>query len=111
MPLLFPSADWCTAYKDAINANEKYKLAGREWTHGVVAMIVKADPKIGIDKDTAMWLDLERGTCRECKLVSAEEAAAAAFVLEATYDRWKQVIRREIDPTKAMMQNKLKLTK
>ena len=35
--LRFPSAEWCTAYKDAINANFVYKAAGRDWTHGPVA--------------------------------------------------------------------------
>lgn len=111
MAFLFPSAEWCTAYKDAINGNAAYKQAGKDWTHGVVAMVVKADPGIGIESDLAMWLDVHQGECRGCRLVSYEEAKAAAFVIEATYDRWKQVIRRELDPTKAMMQNKLRLTK
>ena len=29
----------------------------------------------------------------------------------ANYAQWKQIIKREIDPTKALMQGKLKLTK
>ena len=29
----------------------------------------------------------------------------------AKYAKWKQVIKRELDPIKGMMQNKLKLTK
>ena len=43
--------------------------------------------------------------------VSAAEAQSAPFVIVSNYARWKQVIRREIDPIKAMMQGKLKLTK
>jgi putative sterol carrier protein len=109
--LRFPSAEWCVAYKDAINANAGYKAAGREWTHGAVAMIVSADPAIGIAEDMSMWLDLDQGTCRDCRLVSREEAEKAPFVLVATYARWKEVIRKLLDPTKGMMQNKLKLTK
>jgi len=109
--LRFPSAEWCVAYKDAINANANYKTAGREWTHGPVAMIVSADPAIGIPEDMSMWLDLDQGTCRDCRLVSRAEAEKAPFVLVATYARWKEVIRKLLDPTKGMMQNKLKLTK
>jgi putative sterol carrier protein len=109
--LRFPSAEWCVAYKDAINANAGYKAAGREWTHGAVAMIVSADPAIGIAEDMSMWLDLDQGTCRDCRLVSRQEAEKAPFVLVATYARWKEVIRKLLDPTKGMMQNKLKLTK
>jgi putative sterol carrier protein len=109
--LRFPSAEWCAAYKDAINANAGYKAAGKEWTHGPVAMVVSAEPSIGIAEDMAMLLDLQQGTCRDCHLTTHEEAQKASFVIVATYARWKEVIRKQLDPTKGMMQNRLKLTK
>jgi putative sterol carrier protein len=109
--LRFPSVDWCSAYKDAINANPGYKVAGKDWTHGAVAYVVMAEPSIGIAEDMAMWLDLHQGECRECRLTSREEAEKAPFVIVASYARWKEVIRGLLDPTKGMMQNKLKLTK
>ena len=109
--LRFPSAEWCAAYRDAINGNAGYKAAAREWTHGAVAMVVGAEPSIGIAEDTAMWLDVDQGSCRDCRLVSRAEAEKASFVIVATYARWKEVIRKQLDPTKGMMQNKLKLTK
>jgi putative sterol carrier protein len=108
----FPSPEWTAAYKDAINQNESYKKTGKDWTHGVVAYLVKADPAVGIPEDTAMLMDLHGGECRSAKLVSGKEAEAAApFVIVGSYAQWKQVIKREIDPTKALMQGKLKLTK
>lgn len=108
----FPSEAWVLAYKDAINANPDYAKAGKDWTHGVVAMVVKADPALGIPEDMAMWLDVHEGSCRDIKLLPAKEAEPAApFVVVATYAQWKQVIKKEIDPTKALMQGKLKLTK
>jgi putative sterol carrier protein len=109
--LRFPSGEWCGAYKEAINASPGYKVAAREWTYGAVAMVVTADPSIGLAEDMAMWLDVHQGECRGCRLVSREEAEKASFVLVAPYSRWKEVIRKELDPTKGMMQNKLKLTK
>jgi putative sterol carrier protein len=108
----FPSNEWVAAYKDAINANAEYKRAGKDWTHGVVAMVVKAEPSLGIAEDQAMWLDVDQGTCRDCKLIPAKEAEEKApFVVVATYAQWKSVIKKEIDPTKALMQGRLKLTK
>ena len=108
----FPSEAWVLAYKDAINANPDYAKAGKDWTHGVVAMVVKAEPALGIGEDLAMLLDVHEGRCRECKLLPASEGEKTApFVVVATYAQWKQVIKKEIDPTKALMQGKLKLTK
>lgn len=108
----FPSEAWVLAYRDAINANPEYAKAGKDWTHGVVAMVVKAEPALGIDEDLAMWLDVHEGRCRDCKLLPAKEAESAApFVVVASYAQWQQVIKKEIDPTKALMQGKLKLTK
>jgi putative sterol carrier protein len=111
MSHLFPSEAWATAYMDAINANPKYKEAGKEWTHGAVAMIVKADPSLGIETDMGLWLDIDRGHCKDCHMCSAEEANKAPFVIVADYARWKTVLKKELDPIKGMMQNKLKLTK
>ncbi len=111
MSHLFPSTDWAAAYKVAINSNPAYKLAGKDWTHGVVAMVVKADPSLDLPEDVGMWLDVNQGECRDCKIVPAAEAQTAPFVIFADYARWKQVIKRELDPIKGMMQGKLKLTK
>jgi len=107
----FPSAEWCVALKDAINANTGYRTAAKDWTHGAVAMVVAAEPAIGIPEDVGMWLDTASGECRECRLITRAEADKAPFVLVAPYARWKEVIKKQLDPTKGMMQNKLKLTK
>ncbi len=110
MGIKFPSAEWTSAFKDAINANAAYQTAGAGWTHGKVAYVVKARPELGIDHDMAMVLDLHAGTCRESHMVDGAEAAAIAdFVIVAEYERWKEVLSGQVDPTKAMMQNKLKL--
>jgi putative sterol carrier protein len=110
-PFRFPSDEWCAAYKDAINANAAYRAAARDWTYGPVALVVTAEPAIGIAEDLAVWLDMHEGECRACRLVPRAEGERAAFVIVASYARWKEVIRKELDPTKGMMQNKLKLTK
>jgi putative sterol carrier protein len=112
MALKFPSADWTAAFKDAVNANAAYREAGKGWVHGKVAYVVKADPRLGTDRDMAMVLDLHEGKCRGADYVDAETAAQTAdFVIHAEYPRWREVLSGAVDPTKAMMQNKLKLQK
>ena len=83
--------------------------AGATWTHGAVAMMVKAEPAIGLAEDIGLWLDLDRGVCREAKVVNRAEGERAPFCITGEYARWKSVIRKELDPIKAMMQKKLEL--
>ena len=112
MGIRFPSPEWTAAFADAINANEGYAKHGAGWTHGKVAYVVEERPELGIEGDTAMVLDLHEGKCRGATLTSAEAAEEEAdFVIFAQYERWVEVLGGEVDPTKAMMQNKLKLEK
>jgi putative sterol carrier protein len=108
----FPSKDWTDAYADAVNANEAYRTAGKDWTHGKVAMVIKADPDKGIPEDTGMILDVGGGKCHGTQFVKGMDAVQEApFIIVAPYPMWKEVVQGMHDPIKAMMQGKLKLTK
>jgi putative sterol carrier protein len=107
----FPSEEWTKAYKDAVNANAAYREAGKPWTFGSVAMVVQADPSIGIEEDTAMILDVHEGECRRTTFAKGPKAVEGApFVIVASYQRWRDVIEGRLDPIKGMMEGKLKLT-
>jgi len=105
----FPSEEWVSAYKEAINSNPAYKAGGANWDRGVVALLCKAKPEIGLTEDLGIWLDLHKGECRDAKLVTAAEAMSAPFCITGEYARWKQVIRRELDPITGMMRGALRL--
>jgi len=105
----FPSAGWVAAYGAAINASEDYRAASTEWTHGSVALVMPAQPAIGVPEDVGIWLDLERGVCRAAKLVTRSEAQQAPFVLTAEYRYWKQIIKKELGPIAGIMQRKVGL--
>ena len=105
----FPSAAWIAAYETAINGSEEYRKASTEWTHGSVALVLPAQPAIGVPEDIGIWLDLDRGVCRGARLVSRAEAQQAPFVLTAEYRYWKQIIRKELGPIAGIMQRKVGL--
>jgi putative sterol carrier protein len=109
MSIAFPSQEWVEAFFTAINESPEYKEGGKPWTHGVTALVVKAQPEIGVPEDYGIWLDLHEGVCREAHHCSAEEAQTAPFCITGDYARWKQVIHKELEPVKGMMQGKLKL--
>jgi putative sterol carrier protein len=108
MAFLFPSEEWVAQYAEAINGNPEYRTGAADWTHGVVALVVKALPP-RLPEDVCIWLDLDRGVCREARLTTPEEGARAPFCITGEYARWKQVIAKELEPIKGMMQGKLKL--
>jgi len=108
-PLAFPSVEWVSAYGVAINASQGYRAASTEWTHGAVALVVNPQPEIGLPQPVGIWLDLERGACREAKVVSQGEAEQAPFVISGDYAHWKRVIRKELGPIAGIMQRKLAL--
>lgn len=108
----FPSDAWAAAYREALNANPDYAKTGKDWTHGAVAMVVRADESIGIGDDMAVLIDVHGGVCRAATYTTAQEAReTAAFVIESNYDFWKTLIIQNKDPMMALMQGKLALTK
>ncbi len=109
MAIDFPSEEWTAAYMEAINSSSAYKEAGKSWTHGTIALVVSADSAIGLEEDTAFILDLHEGVCRKAWLSDLEEAQKQPFCIIGNYAQWKQVMRKELDPIKGMMQGKLKL--
>lgn len=108
----FPSKAWASAYQDVLNASAAYAEAGRDWTHGAVAMVVKADEALELPQNMAILLDVDSGKCRAAEYMPASEVGERAnFVIEGLYDRWESLIREGGDPIKALMQGKLKMTK
>jgi putative sterol carrier protein len=104
----FPSEEWLREYVKRINGSESYRAAAETW-EGDVAYVIEAEPDKGVPEDVWAWLDLWHGECREGRIVSMEEGEKARFVIRAPYTRWKEVIKKDLDPVKGMMQGKLKL--
>ena len=104
----FPREDWFRALADEINASEPYRAAASDW-EGDIAFVIEADPNRGLPDDVWGYLDLWHGECRAARLVTPEAGAEAAFSISATYRRWKDVVRGELDPVRAMMQGKLRV--
>lgn len=108
MPL-FPSDEWLKDYVERINSSKEYEEAAATW-EGDLCYVFEAEPDKSVPKDVWTWVDLWHGKCRDARYdVGEEEGTKAKFIIRAPYSRWKQVIRKELDPVKGMMQGKLKL--
>ncbi len=102
------SPEFAAALKDEINKSSAYRQAGKGWKW-TVGLVVEAEPDKNFPVARGVFMDLFEGEARGIQMVSDAEAGKADFVITAPYSRWKQVMQRELDPTKGMMQGKLKL--
>ena len=102
------SPEWAQAFKDEINKSSVYKQAAAGW-EGSVGLVVLAEPDKNVPEDRGIFLDLWHGEARDVKIVSADEAGKADFVISGPYSRWKQVAKKELDATKGIMLGQLKL--
>lgn len=94
------SQPWADALRDAINADQAYRVAARTWTWPV-ALVLEAAPALGYPVDTAVEFDLDRGTCTAVRVLDPS-AATAPFVLRAKYAAWKRIVRGALDPLMAV---------
>ncbi len=105
---LFPTDPWFQELIERINGSAGYREAAETW-EGDVAFVVEAEPDNNMPETVWGYLDLWHGVCRGGGVVDAGRGAEARYVIRAPYSRWKEVVRGELDPGKAMMQGKLKV--
>lgn len=105
---VFPSDEWLTTYRDLINGSDEYRASSATW-EGDIAFYLEAEPDRGVPDDLVAWLDLWHGECRGARMITPEEAETAAYGIRAPYSRWREVLRGDLEPVKAMVQGKLKL--
>ena len=72
-------------------------------------LVVEAEPDHNFKDAKGVLLDLFEGEARDVTMVSPDQARAADFVITGAYSRWKEVMRKQLDPTRAMMTGKLKV--
>jgi putative sterol carrier protein len=106
---VFPSEEWLSEYVEKINSSKEYEEAAAGW-EGDLSYVFEREPDKGVPEDVWAWVDLWHGKCRGAKYgVPEAEGEKAKFIIRAPYSRWKEVLRKELDPIKGMMQGKLKL--
>jgi putative sterol carrier protein len=102
--------EWAAAWHAALDASEEYRRAAATW-EGAVALVMHPDPALGIAARRAVFLDLWHGTCRDARLASEADLAAAAYVIEASAGVWRDLLDGRTSPIMALMTGKLSLTR
>ncbi len=102
------SQEWAERFKDEVNKSDVYKAAAKGWKW-TVGLVIEAEPDKNFPESLGVVMDLFDGAARDIKVGPASDAQKCDFVITAPYSRWKQVVNKELDATKGMLQGKLKL--
>jgi putative sterol carrier protein len=100
--------EWMDAWKLKIAESKEYKEIAKDW-EGSVSITVNADPTKNLPQTAYLFTDYWHGDVRDFYICDAAKAQTAKFIMTGDYARWKQVAKKELDATKALMQGKLKL--
>ena len=96
----FPSAEWAAAYQKALNANDAYREAAQAWV-GDILLLVR--PAASESPAPGVLLALAHGECSSATYHPDARTVASEFVYEGTRENWDRLLRKELDPVKAIL--------
>lgn len=101
MTLTLPTdaADWAAAWRDHINAREKFAAAAAEFT---AAFLFEIRPDDSYDGDPVRFrVTIDDGSCSETAIV--EDDADYDFALRGPYNAWRDLLAGELDVSESVM--------
>ena len=105
--LLFFSEEWVKRFVEELNKNQSYFEAAKDW-EGDFLFIINAGQKV--KSEIVIYLDLWHGKCRDYKVLPDRGAKKAEFIFEGSYDNWEKLAKGQLDPIKALLMRKFKLS-
>jgi putative sterol carrier protein len=116
----FGTPEYAELLINAINSNEAYAKAA-DWWEG--DFIFLAEPHGGLDHQIRIWVGLYHGKCTGSKILQegdefrllkkGEEPAGKPFEVEFVYsariDVWEKILRKELDPIRALLSGQAKV--
>lgn len=105
----FGTSEWIGQFVTTLNNNEAYAEAAETW-EGDFLFIVWQNKEAGLDEEIVMWMDLWHGKCRDHAMLTNRTEKETAFIYEGELENWKEIIEGRLDPIKALLTRKMKLT-
>ncbi len=105
----FGTAEWLEKFVKILNKNQAYAEAAETW-EGDFLFIIWPSEEGGNDEDIVLYMDLWHGKCRSHVMLPNRDAKETAFIYEGEYANWKEIIEGRLDPIKALLTRKMKLT-
>jgi len=98
MAVLYPSQEWCDAWKDAMNNSEAVRENGKNWGADFNGNFVfEIAPGGGLDKTTYLYLEAKAGLCSVARVVDSPIGLDPGFHVTGDYPAFKNVVRGDKD--------------
>ena len=105
----FGTPEWIEQFVRTLNENQAYAEAAETW-EGDFLFIVYPSKEAGFNEEVVMWMDLWHGKCRKHAMLPNRDTKDTAFIYEGTLENWQEIIEGRLDPIKALLTRKMKLT-
>ena len=106
--ILFGTDEWAKRLCEELNNSKAYAEAAKAW-EGDIYFVVEAKGS-SLDEDRYVYLDLWHGECRKAVRAEKKDDFKPEFEFRGNVKIFKEVIDNGLDPIKAMLTRKLKLT-
>jgi hypothetical protein len=100
MAVLYPSQEWCDAWKVAINGSERVAETGTKWGVGWNgSWVFEVLPGSGLEETHYVYLEPEPGTgkCKDSRELKDPSEVEAGFLCTGDYGAFKEVVKGEKD--------------
>ena len=106
--ILFGTDEWAKQLCAELNNSKAYAEAAKTW-EGDIYFVVEAKGS-ALTEDRYVYLDLWHGECRGAQRAANKDDFKPEFEFRGSVKTFKEVIDDGLDPIKAMLTRKLKLT-
>jgi len=107
---LYPSQEWCDAWKTALNNDPAVAETGKNWGVGFNGnWIFQIEPGGGLDKTMYLYLEAAAGKCTDARIVEDPSTMSPGFFVIGSYADFKPVVKGEKDFIEGVVKGVLKL--
>jgi putative sterol carrier protein len=95
---LYPSQEWCDAWKEAINADQAISKTGQKWGvdfNGNWLFILT--PGGSLAETVYIFLESAAGKCTDARMLDDPADLKAGFTVTGSYEDFKSVVKGEKD--------------
>lgn len=107
-PFIVTTPEWLDDFVSLIQGDEKYKRVARTW-EGSCVLVFESGSDTIFKNNIYIYFDLFHGECSWGGLVPEDIGKNGEYVLYSPYERWKMILKGELNVVRAIATGKLKL--